>query len=74
MTAVRNRSRAVAALLLPLAMAVAAERLPADRPVRLVVPFTPGGNADVVARTMAQAMSDTLRQAVVVENRPGATP
>jgi hypothetical protein len=37
-----------------------------------LVPVTPGGNADVVARTVAQGMTEQLKQSVVVENRPGA--
>jgi len=43
-----------------------------DRPIHLIVPFTPGGNVDVVARIVAQGMSEDLKQTVVVENKPGA--
>jgi tripartite-type tricarboxylate transporter receptor subunit TctC len=43
-----------------------------QRPVRLIVPFTPGGNVDVVARIVAQGMSEDLKQSVIVENKPGA--
>lgn len=44
-----------------------------DRPVRIIVPWPPGALADVVMRSIAQAMQGPLGQPVVVENRPGAT-
>ena len=43
-----------------------------SKPIRLIVSFTPGGGADLTARTLGQKMSESLHQPVVVENRPGA--
>ena len=61
----------VALAALPAAGADPAAGFPA-RPVRIVIPFTPGGQPDIVARMIAPKLTDSLGQQVVVDNRPGA--
>lgn len=59
------------AFCLPVQGANAAEQFP-EKPVRLVVPFAPGGFTDSMARLAAEQMGRVLEQTVIVENRPGA--
>ena len=60
---------ALAALTAPSAWAQAA--YPA-KPIRLIVPFPPGGGTDMIARAVAQKMADQNKWSVIVDNRPGA--
>jgi tripartite-type tricarboxylate transporter receptor subunit TctC len=64
-------ARAATAALLPLLLPGTAQAFP-DRPVMMIVPYAPGGSADVLARVLAPAMSKQLGQPVVVELRAGA--
>jgi tripartite-type tricarboxylate transporter receptor subunit TctC len=59
-------------LLLSSAPAVAQPEGLSDRPIRIVVPFTAGGNVDIVARLIAQGLSEQLKVNVIVENKAGA--
>jgi tripartite-type tricarboxylate transporter receptor subunit TctC len=62
----------IGGLLAVLAGAAIAQGYPA-KPIRWIVPFPPGGSTDIATRTVAERLTQTLRQAVVVENRSGAT-
>ena len=68
----RRRTLVVALAALPLGRAVAQSGWP-GKPVRVVVPFTPGTGMDILARTLAPHFQAAWGQAIVVENRPGAS-
>jgi tripartite-type tricarboxylate transporter receptor subunit TctC len=59
------------ALMFPVSRPAFAQAWPA-RPVRLVVPYAPGGSTDTVARIAADRLSRSWGQQVVIENKPGA--
>ena len=65
-------------MLLPLAMigstgAGGAQATFPDKPIRIIVPFTPGTGIDILARTLGQKMGEDWKTAVIVENKPGAS-
>ena len=66
---IRTLATLLVAATLP--FAVAAQTYP-SKPIRLLVPFTPGGSQDVIGRLLAQKVSDSIGQTVVVENKAGA--
>src|ERR1041384_5804842 len=65
--------RSVTAILLFTASALvqAAESYPA-KPIRLILPVSPGGGADITARTIVPKLVETWGQQVIIDNRPGA--
>jgi tripartite-type tricarboxylate transporter receptor subunit TctC len=67
-----RRRLIAAATLLPLAGTVRAQPKFPSKPITLIVPFAPGGVADLTARAVAEPMSKSLGQTIVVDNRPSA--
>ena len=73
---VKSRSRTLLVMALAavavLVQPAAAEVYP-SRPLTMIVPFPAGGGTDILARTLAEHMSGTLKQPIVIENVPGAS-
>jgi len=71
MNAMKAAGLLLAAIGLPVSPAVAADDYP-SRPIRLIVPWPPGGITDVISRGLGAALTDSLGQQIVPDNRPGA--
>jgi len=69
---VRRRALIAGTALLPLAFSAAAQDIFPSRPIQMIVPFPPGGVADITGRPTAHVMGKLLKQSVVVQNKPGA--
>src|SRR5258708_23062772 len=67
----KRRARLAAGLLLPAIPAAAEDAYP-SRPIQMIVPFPPGGVADITGRPVAYVMGRLLKQSVVVVNKAGA--
>jgi tripartite-type tricarboxylate transporter receptor subunit TctC len=69
----KNKTR-LAATILAAAFAAPAAHAQAwpSKPIRIIVPYTPGGSSDIIARTISGPLAEALKTTVVVENKPGA--
>src|SRR3954463_345043 len=72
MTSIRRRTALLAALAAPFAARSTRAADYPTRPIRLIVPYAPGGGADAVARIIAKLAGDSMGQSIVVENKGGA--
>ena len=69
----QNRILGLLGLVLALGLALTAHAQPlSNRAIKIVVPFGPGGVADLTARVVAKKMAENMGQAVIIENKPGA--
>jgi tripartite-type tricarboxylate transporter receptor subunit TctC len=66
------KQRFVVAMLLCLAASVHAQQGYPNQPIKLIVPWPPGGGVDTSARIISQPLSERLGQSIVIENRGGA--
>ncbi len=65
------RALLIATMGCSLSVHAAAEKYP-SKPIQLIIPYTPGGNTDILGRLIAQKLGEAWDTRVVVENRPGA--
>lgn len=70
--AINRRELIASSLALGLGAAHAQAQSWPSKPIRLVVPYPPGGSSDIIARAIAQPLSEALKQSVIVENKAGA--
>jgi len=63
----------LATAVLAIACGTLAQAAYPDKPIRLIVPWAPGGSTDAIARAVAQRMSETMGQPVIVDNKAGAS-
>ena len=70
-TTIKSAARLLAAALLAISLHAFAQDYP-NKPIRVVVPYSPGGGTDVLSRAIGERLGVALGQSVVVENRPGA--
>lgn len=69
---ISRNARSIALFMAVVATAGSALAAFPDKPIRLVVPFAPGGGTDLIARTLGAEMSKDIGQPIIVENKPGA--
>ena len=67
----RRQLLASTAVLATVGLPAHAQAFP-SKPVKIIVPYPPGGSSDIIARAISQVLSENMGQPVVVENRPGA--
>jgi tripartite-type tricarboxylate transporter receptor subunit TctC len=68
----RTVLKVLSALIACWSLGAAAQSSYPSKPIRIIVPFTPGGSTDILARSIGQALHDAWKQTVIIENKPGA--